>query len=124
MSSSTHTAGHQNSMCIEGWPEKETKAQAVPVKRRLTVKTKDIVKNQSGKCAGQKANMSAKLENPEAGEAREQPADLHAVGFVGVSLQKNSGRNQDIPTSWTSQTNSWPLSELLTLQWYEEFWKL
>ena len=64
MSSSNHTAGHQNSMCLEGGQKKETKAQAVPVKRRLTVKTKDIVKNQSGKCAGKKANMSAKLSVP------------------------------------------------------------
>ena len=49
---------------LRGGQKKETKAQAVPVKRRLTVKTKDIVKNQSGKCAGKKANMSAKLSVP------------------------------------------------------------
>ena len=49
---------------LRGGQKKETKAQAVPVKRRLTVKTKDIVKNQSGKCAGKKANMSAQLSVP------------------------------------------------------------
>ena len=49
---------------LRGGQKKETKAQAVPVKRRLTVKTKDIVKNQSGKCAGKKASMSAKLSVP------------------------------------------------------------
>ena len=44
---------------LRGGQKKETKAQAVPVKRRLTVKTKDIVKNH-----GKKANMSAKLSVP------------------------------------------------------------
>ena len=52
---------------LRGGQKKETKAQAVPVKRRLTVKTKDIGgkggqagKNQSGKRAGKKAHMSVK----------------------------------------------------------------
>ena len=40
-------------MCLEGGQKKETKAQAVPVKRRLTVKTKD-----SG---GQETKVSVKL---------------------------------------------------------------
>ena len=36
----------------------------MPVKRRLSVKTKDMVKHQNGKCAGRKANMSATLSVP------------------------------------------------------------
>ena len=45
---------------LRGGQKKETKAQAVPVKRRLTVKTTDI----GGKDAGKAAKMSPKLSGP------------------------------------------------------------
>ena len=45
---------------LKGGQKKETRAEAVPVKRRLTVKTTDI----GGKGAGKAAKMSPKLSGP------------------------------------------------------------
>ena len=45
---------------LKGGQKKETRAQAVPVKRRLTVKTTDI----GGQGAGKEAQMSPKLSGP------------------------------------------------------------
>ena len=67
----------------------------MPVKRRLTVKTKDMVKNQSGKCAGKKANMSAQLSVPCKLVRRVKDAKREHLGqekmYVCVAAESRNG---------------------------------